>query len=159
MTCTIISSGDEFRTSCRNESEKPVIAVKAKVWEAIWSLYCGGYDRFYVNCDYGIPLWAAEWILSLKIGNKIELHIMIPYEEQTTEWLEEMRDRYFAVHAKADSVTMVSTQYDASCYQDTNERMIDESDVLLICGKRGSIPSAEEYAAKSGTAVVYMEVI
>lgn len=156
MTCTIISSGDEFCTLCQNESEKLFSTIKAKVRETVWGLYCRGYDSFYVNCEYGIPLWTAEFVLSLKADNSIELHIMIPYEEQTTEWLEELRNRYFDIHAKADSVILVHTQYCPFCYQDANKCMIDESDLLFIFGNKNSIPSAEKYAERNGVSIEYM---
>ncbi|MDE5754239.1 MAG: DUF1273 domain-containing protein [Oscillospiraceae bacterium] len=159
MTCTILSSGDEFRTLCRNESEKPFSTIKAKVWETVWDLYCRGYDSFYVNCDYGTPMWAAEFILNLKAGNEVKLHIMIPYEEQSTDWPEEIRDRYFAIHEKADSVTLAHTQYDLFCYQDTDEKMIDESNLLLIFGGENGAPFAEEYAKKKDIPIEYQEIV
>lgn len=159
MTCTIISSGDEFRTLCWNESEKPFLTIRVKLLEIIWNLYCKGYHSFYVNCDYGIPMWAAEFILNLKAGNPVELHIMTPYEEQTTTWPEELRNRYFAIHAKADSSTLTHTQYDPFCYQETDACMIDKSDMLLIFGEKGSIPPAEEYAQKKGIPIEYQEIV
>ena len=110
------------------------VGIKVQVWKTVWELYCKGYDSFYVNCDYGTPMWAAEFILNLKAGNKIELHIMTPYEEQTTDWPEELRNRYFAIHEKADSVTLVNTHYYPFCYQETDEEMIARSDLLLVFG-------------------------
>lgn len=158
MTCTILSSGDEFRTLCWNESEQPFCGIKAIVQEKIWELYQKGYDSFYVNCDYGTPMWAAEFILNLKAGNRIELHVMIPYEEQSTDWPEEIRNRYFAVHEKADSVTLANTKYYPFCYFDTDERMLDESDMLLVFGGENGAPKAEEYARKKGILIEYKEI-
>ena len=158
MTCTIISSGDEFRTLCRNESEKPFSIIKAKVYETVWDLYCKGYDSFYVNCNYGVPLWVAEFILSLKAGNQIALHIMIPYEEQTTDWTEELRNRYFAIHEKADSVTLANTKYYSSCYQDTDKQMIDKSDILVIFGEENSVADAEIYAKENNIPIAYIPI-
>ena len=159
MTCIILSSGDEFWTLCWNESEKPFSTIKANVWETVWDLYCRGYDNFYVNCDYDTPMWAAEFILNLKAGNEVKLHIMTPYEEQATDWPEEIRDRYFAIHEKADSVTMAHTQYDPFCYQETDEKMIDESDLLLVFGSENDAPFAEEYAKKKGIPIEYQEIV
>ncbi|MBD5143135.1 MAG: DUF1273 domain-containing protein [Oscillospiraceae bacterium] len=158
MTCTIISSGDELKTVCQNESEAPFINMKVKLHEYIWNLYTKGYDKFYLNCDYGIPLWAAEFILSLKAGNQIALHIMIPYEEQTTDWTEELRNRYFAIHEKADSVTLANTRYYPSCYQDTDKQMIDKSDILVIFEEKNSVAPAETYAKENNIPIAYMPV-
>ena len=159
MTCTILSSGDEFRTLCRNESEQPFCGIKAIVQEKIWELYQKGYDRFYVNCDYGTPMWSAEFILNLKAGNKIELHIMTPYEEQTTDWPEELRNRYFSIHEKADSVTLVNTHYYPFCYQEADEEMIARSDLLLVFGTENGAPFAEEYARKRKIPVEYQKIV
>ena len=159
MTCTILSSGDEFRTLCQNEWEQPFFGIKVIVQEKIWELYQKGYERFYVNCDYGTPMWAAEFILSLKAGNQIELHIMTPYEEQTTDWTEELRNRYFAIHEKADSVTLANTKYDPFCYFDTDEKMIDQSDLLLIFGGEKGAPLAEEYAKKKNIPIEYQQIV
>ena len=159
MTCTILSSGDEFRTLCRNESEQPFFGIKVIVQEKIWELYQKGYDSFYVNCDYGTPMWAAEFILNLKAGNKIELHIMTPYEEQSTDWPEEIRNRYFSIHEKADSVTLVNTHYYPFCYQEADEEMIARSDLLLVFGTENGAPFAEEYARKRKIPVEYQKIV
>jgi len=159
MTCTILSSGDEFLTLCRNESEQPFCGIKAIVQEKIWELYQKGYDRFYVNCDYGTPMWSAEFILNLKAGNRIELHIMTPYEEQTTDWPEELRNRYFSIHEKADSVTLVNTHYYPFCYQEADEEMIARSDLLLVFGTENGAPFAEEYARKRKIPVEYQKIV
>ena len=54
--CTIISTGEEIMQNCKNEYEPPLADIKGKLREIIWGLYCNGYDSFYLNCEYGIPL-------------------------------------------------------------------------------------------------------
>lgn len=135
MTCTIISTGEELNLICKNEKEPPYPEIKTKLLEKIWELYCRGYDRFWVNCEYGVPLWCAEIISALRMYNDIELHIAMPYEEQSTNWVEEFRDRFFDLHARADSVKIVSEQYDEECYNRADEYMMDNSDLLLVVGK------------------------
>ena len=134
MTCTIISTGEELNLVCKNEKEPPYPEIKAKLREKIWELYRRGYDRFWVNCEYGVPLWCAEIISALRMYNDIKLHIAMPYEEQSTNWVEEFRDRFFELHARADSVEIVSDQYDEKCYNWADEHMIDDSDLLLVIG-------------------------
>ncbi len=79
MNCTIISTGFENRLTCKNEYEKPYPEMKQILRETIWKAYCSGYTDFYVNCEHGIPLWAAEIICALKLYNNIKLHIIILY--------------------------------------------------------------------------------
>lgn len=82
MICTIISDGSELDRNCRNEKEKPYPEIKGRLRETIWKLFCEGYTEFYVNCEYGIPLWTAEIITALKLYNDIVLNIVVPFEEQ-----------------------------------------------------------------------------
>lgn len=101
MTCTIISTGFEKQLTCKNELEKPYSDLKRTLWKKICEAYSMGYTTFYVNSKYSIPLWAAESICILKQNNLIKLYIVIPYEEQSKNWIEEHRNRYFTVHEKA----------------------------------------------------------
>ena len=79
MTCTIVSDEAELLLKCKNEHEPPYPAVKEQLRDAIWELCCKGFNKFYLNCEYGIPLWTAEIICAFKMYNDIELHIVIPY--------------------------------------------------------------------------------
>lgn len=86
MKCTISTSGEEMLLKCKNEYEMSYIKIKHKLRENIWYLYCEGYDEFYLNCEYGVPLWAAEIICTLKMYNNIKLHVVIPHENQCINW-------------------------------------------------------------------------
>lgn len=142
----------------KNESEPPYPMIKAKLRELIWGLYCQGYDNFYVNCEYGIPLWVAEFITALKLYNDITLNIVVPYEEQSVKWAEEYRDRYFSVHEKADSVILASTQYHPECYRTAEKIMIDKSELLIICGKETELSDTYKYAGYQDVKVIYYPV-
>ena len=155
MTCTIISTGEELNLICKNENEPPYPEIKAKLREKIWNLYCKGYDTFWLNCEYGVPLWCGEFITALVMYNDIELNIAMPYEEQSTNWVEEHRDRFFAVHADSDHVELISNQYTENCYELADEYMIDESDLVVIVGSPDQNNSLRKYAESMGVKVEY----
>lgn len=157
MVCTIVSDGSELLHQCKNEHEKPYPEIKERLRETIWTLYCEGYDTFYLNSEYGIPLWAAETICAMKMYNDIKLNIVMPYEEQASNWCEEHRDRYFNVHAGADSVIMADKQYCSDCYAKADDIMITQSDLLAVFGKKGSGIYAESCAAKKNIKIMYFQ--
>ena len=158
MICAIISYGDEVQAKYRNEAEEPLRIMKRKVFELVQALYTQGYDSFYTNCEYGIPLWAAEAVALLKQFNPIELHIIMPFEEQAVHWSEDVRDRYFALHEKADSVELACTKYQEDCYSLAAQRMIEQCDAVVICGKEECIPDIEEYSKEQGVNVMYCPI-
>ena len=158
MTCTIISTGEELNLICKNENEPLYLEIKAKLREKIWNLYCKGYDSFWLNCEYGVPLWCGEIITALAMYNDIELNISMPYEEQSTNWGEEHRDRFFAVHADSDHVEVISNQYTEDCYELADEHMIDESDLVVIVGSPDQNNSLRKYAESMGVKVEYFSL-
>ena len=152
LTCTIISTGEELKLVCKNENEPPYPEIKTTLREKIWELYCKGYDRFWINCEYGVPLWCGEIITALAMYNDIELNIAMPYEEQSTNWVEEHRDRFFKLHADSDNVEIISHHYTDKCYDLADEHMIDDSDLLLVVGTHIDCYGAS-YAKKNGIKV------
>ena len=141
--------------------EPPLADIKEKLREIIWGLYCNGYDSFYLNCEYGIPLWSAEIICALKKYNDIELNIVMPYEEQANDWYEDQRERYFSVHSLADDVYMLTKQYYDDCYDDTEEYMIDQSDLLLVFGFKnsGDFLHGIKYAREKEVECQYLKIV
>lgn len=136
MVYTIASTGFEKDIKCKNEHENPYAYIKKRLREAIWQAYCEGADEFYVNCEYGIPLWAAEIICGLKKYNRMKLHIVVPYEEQCRDWSEDLRDRYYDVHEQSDSVRFAAYGYTDGCYEKADEIMADSSDKIMVFGEK-----------------------
>lgn len=158
MTCTIVSMGEELNLVSKNDHEAPYPEIKARLHEKIWELYCKGYDRFWVNCEYGVPMWCAEVIIALSLYNDIELNIAMPYEEQSTNWVEDHRERFFAAHAEADHVEIISPYCTEDCYERADEYMIDNSDLLLVVGRKRIGTHCLKYAANSSVGVEFFEI-
>ena len=156
MICTISSDGTELYGKCRNEYEKPYAEIKKCLREKLWELFTSGFDTFYVNCEYGIPLWSAEIICAMKMYNPVKLNIAIPYEEQAANWCEEHRDRYFNVHAEAYKAVTVSKQYSAECREAADVFMLCQSDALAIRSTEKNNLFAERYAKQKAIPIIYL---
>lgn len=157
MICTILSNGKELHLTCKNEEEKPVLTIKQKVLGMLDSLIYQSYDEFWLNCEYGVPLWAAEMLCNRKKYYDLKLNIAIPYEEQTTNWIEEQRDRYFRMHEKADSIIFVNKQYYPECYHDAERYMLEHSDLLCVFGSPADNLPVVETAESLGIKIIFTE--
>lgn len=146
MICTIISSGRESSIKCRCEDSKPYTSIKKKLKDIIIQSYCEGYNEFFVNCEYGIPLWTAEIICEMKRSVEIKLRVVAPHEEHCRGWNDERRDRYYAVQVQADSFEYACADYSPDCYAAADELMLEKCDRLIIFGKRSDKPYSAEYA-------------
>ncbi|MCI5752791.1 MAG: DUF1273 domain-containing protein [Oscillospiraceae bacterium] len=132
MKCTIVSTGFEKGLLEKNEHERPIPELKLHLLDEIWKLYIKGVTDFYVNCEWGVPLWAAEVICALKMYNPIALHVVAPYEKQAEEWLEYRRERYYQAHNKADSVDIISSRKYTGCYDDADRFMAEHCCGVLV---------------------------
>ena len=159
MTCAIISASEERAIRCKNEYEPPYPEIKKKLHAKLMELCDLGYDQFYVNCEYGVPLWCAEIIIELRMRRSVALHIAMPYEEQSANWVEEFRNRFFGLHAQANSVTIISTAYRADCCQAADQYMIDRSELLLAVGRFANSLSGVQYAIQQGIPVQFMQLL
>lgn len=110
------------------------------------------------NCEYVVPLWCVEIIIALRLYNEIKLNIAMPYEEQSTNWVEEYRKRFFSVQAKSNHVEIVSYQYSDDFYDRADEYMIDDSDLLLIVGTKHIGTHCLKYESDSGVDVDFFEI-
>lgn len=157
MTCTIASDGSEQHWECKNEYEQPYTAIKILLLQKIRQLYTDGYTDFYVNCDQGIPMWAAEMVCALreKCCPEMWLHIVIPYEEQCRNWAEDLRDRYYGIHAQADSVTLAASHFSENSYETADMLMAENSDLVLIFGNEAAHSFLAAYAAETSASVSF----
>ena len=82
----------------------------------------------------------------------------MPYEEQSTNWTEEHRDRFFTVHKESDHVKLISHKYTDNCYDIADESMIDDSDLVLVVGADTNCYGAS-YAKRNGKNIVIIKIL
>ncbi len=151
ITCGIASSGEEVFL---NPKEQQILQQRLAL--IILHQHKWGCRDFYVNCNYGVPLWAAEIICKFKKYMHINLHISAPHEEQSTHWEECHRDRYMRVHQMADTIAFVSLPHNPDSYRCADEFMVENSTFLLMYGDPDAETYIEEYAKDIGKIVEHI---
>ncbi len=130
MICTIAERPGYSKTH-RDET-----GLRQTILAKLMQLIADGCTEFMVNCERGVPLWAAEAVCLLKQHCALQLHLVIPFEEQCRDWSECERNRYYAVHALADTVTFASKPFTPDCYSEAERRMAEQSDLILLFGSQ-----------------------
>ncbi|MFT3952079.1 MAG: SLOG family protein [Oscillospiraceae bacterium] len=114
-----------------DEKHPGCIQTKLMLANRIIEMIAYGVTDYFCNCEYGIPIWAAELILKMKSHHGIRLHIVMPHEEQASQWSDDVRERFFHIHETADSVKLISTFYHKNCYRQVDEYMADNSQLVF----------------------------
>ena len=130
--CTISGIDLNKTTFGFDEKHHDCISLKLMLLRKISELNSIGITDFICNCEIGIPLWAAETILFLKNQQSIHLNLTVTYENQAMRWTDEWRERYYNIHARADSVIMLETKFTDICYQECDRFMVDNSDMFYL---------------------------
>lgn len=151
ITCTIASSGEEVFLSPEEQQ-----ILKQRLALIILHQHSLGCDDFYVNCNYGVPLWAAELICRFKKHMHINLHISVPHEKQSRCWEEEHREQHLHVHRMADTIAIVSFPHDPDSDRRADEFMVENSTFLLMYGDPDAETYIEEYAKDIGKIVEHI---
>ena len=119
-----------------DEQHPDCLALKVAITEELSSLYSMGVTDFVCNAEYGVPLWTAEAIVAMRNlwENPVRIHLFMPHEGQANLWNDDARERFFNLHAAADSVTTLNRQFHENCYRETDEYMMKRSIMLLTDG-------------------------
>lgn len=105
--CAILGPSWSSLPFKQNEQEPGCKWLKLLLSSMISDLINQGIRDFYTTCEYGAPLWAAEAVMNMSRLTPCRLHIVMPYEEQATDWPEDIRDRFFDLHSNAFEVTLI----------------------------------------------------
>ncbi len=156
-SCTI--SGDSIDKFSFGLDEKDLLCIhiKTHLIQTLHSFIKQGITDFYVNCEFGIPLWAAEILTVLKQTHKITINIAIPFEEQSTKWAPNSRERYFKVHSLADDVTLIDYHLELNSYLKADIFMINNSQYLMYIGNDMNSFICQ-YAQKKQNIITFLKV-
>ena len=115
---------DEEADECR--------AMKLELAQQIMVLRQQGVTQFYVGCDYGVGLYAAEIINVLRDNDpELLLFCVTPYEEQATKWTPQLRERYFNMLAGCTELDCIDFHEQPDAQLLAYQRIIKQSGVVL----------------------------
>lgn len=130
-----------------DEAHPDCVALKLNIAAKIAELNTNGITDFICNCEYGVSLWTAEIISAMRSNLAIRLNIIMPFEGQADRYSKKVRERFFNLHANADSVIMLATHWHEACYRKADIDMMDHSTILLTDNTDSFIA---KYAVKNG---------
>lgn len=152
MNCAIMSSGEELCLTLELQN-----LLRKKVARHLSGLYLLGYTDFYLNCNRGIPLWIGEMLCEDKAHIPVRLHMIAPHEEHSSEWDESLRDKYFDILSKANSVYYARHPDDTDCAECADRILIAQSDLVVAYAGESVQFYGMEYIKQHGLPVQLLQ--
>jgi uncharacterized phage-like protein YoqJ len=144
--------GDEKHPDC--------VELKSVLREQIELLYEQGVLRFLTGACIGVDTWAGEIVLDLMKQHKdIELHCIVPFEEQAVKWTEAQRERYYNLLRDCTKIVQLSVHYYEGCYRVRNQYLVANSKYLLAVYDQnskmiGGTGQTVNMALKNGNSII-----
>ena len=115
-----------------DEDEEQCRRMKLELLQRVMELRQQNVTQFFVACDHGIGLYAAEQINELrKSAPDLMLFCTVPHEGQATKWAPYLRERYFRMLEDCTSIDCISLQARPDAQLLAYRRIIDRSDMAL----------------------------
>jgi uncharacterized phage-like protein YoqJ len=115
-----------------NEKHPDCVELKKVLREQIEMFYDQGVRRFLTGACIGVGIWAGEIVLDLMKQHKdIELHCIVPFEEQAIRWTVAQRERYYSLLRDCTKIVQLSVHYYEGCYRICNQYFVANSKYLL----------------------------
>jgi len=160
--CAVLGKGIIEMGYGLDEKYHKYIDLKMNMVITISELIMKGYTEFISDAEWGFALWACETLLKMRNLNKLQiqnlnklqLHLIAPFEEQAAMWSDEARERYYNVHAQCDMAVFLRHRFKKDCYNECDEKIIDECDLLFTDKEYGF---AAQYAKNNGKTIITCE--
>ena len=118
--------------SCAILVKHPDASV-AEIMEKAEAAILQGCVRFLTGLELDGGLTAAECVLACRESNPaITLECVIPFEEYTTVWDEQSRDRYFDILGRCDSETLLQRHYTSDCLERQKAYLLRHAEATLV---------------------------
>ena len=160
-TCTFTGHRAEKLPWGYNENDPRCRRLKRTLYDTLEAVYESGFHRFICGMAEGCDLYFCEAVLALCEDHPdITLEAAVPFTGQAEHWGAAQRQRYEALLARCDTVTVLQEHYSPGCMMKRNRYMVDRSSLLLACfdGRPGGTMSTIVYAERQGLKTVIIEL-
>ena len=139
-----------------DEADPRCVALKQQMEEVLRQLLEGGCHHFLCGMARGVDLYFAELLLSFREEYPLTLEAVVPCPTQSSGWRRDQRQRYDAVLAQCDAVTVLEEEYSPGCMLRRNRYMVDRADMLLTVydGSSGGTAATVAYAREKGIGLI-----
>lgn len=123
-----------------NEKHPACIHLKSLLYNEVEAAVKDGYTHFISGFALGSDTFFTEVVLDLrKQFPNITLEAALACENQSNNWLEKDRVRFFNLLSQCDKETYISYRYYKNCYLDRNRYILSNSQLLIAVfdGKLG----------------------
>lgn len=161
-SCAILSQNPMRFHWGFDEDDPNCHILKFQLLRQITLLHCSGISTFYVACDCGAGLYAAEIINLLRAqGLPIKLICIVPHENQATKWAPYLRDRYFSMIEQCDQMELLAYSGHANPQLAAYREIISRAAFVLAVFDTGSAPDssiafAVQFAQLSRKTILYI---
>lgn len=136
-----------------NEDDPRCLKLKKEIADKLDEIYNSGCRHFICGMAMGCDMYFAEAVINLRHRHHdITLEAAIPCASQTHRWKSEQKEKYDALLAQCDEVSILQHGYSPDCMQERNKYMVECSKVLLACfdGFPGGTMNTIVYARRKG---------
>lgn len=144
-----------------DETDRRCVALKAKLTEQITALIDRGITTFLCGMALGTDVWCAQIVLALqKINPTVELHCILPCEDQEIKWTASEQEQYHTILKQANKVVYVGRKYTSDCMLKRNRYMVEHSSILLAVFngvQRSGTGATLRYAQQVGREVIIIK--
>lgn len=113
-------------------SSREVRTLMSKLFVEIENSYIKGYRNFVSGVAKGVDIWAAKYVISMKLTNpEIKLICAVPYRGYGDGWKDGDKSDLTWIFENADEIEYISDEYSKTCMKLRNEYMVDRSSKLI----------------------------
>ncbi len=149
-------------TTCSFSGHREIFRIHAEslprlLSDIVDTLIESGVSRFCSGGAVGFDLLAAGVVLEKKAqGADVSLSMILPCPEQAKSWPTEEKALYDKTLSLADEVIYTSVHYHRFCMHIRNQRLVDESDILLCYLEKesGGTANTARYAARKKKKII-----